>query len=167
MFMPKKKVGCVWVPEKAIFEMIAEAKRTNPLETGGILMGYWVAPSAEAVIVGQVGPGPRATHRRYSFEPDYEWQEAEIARIYRKSHRQHTYLGDWHTHPSGTSRLSWKDLRAMREIAQCRDARVVVPIMALLSGASSWSLHMWSGEMMKISKWFVLPRVRPLQTKVY
>ena len=44
--------------------MIAEARDWTPLETGGILMGYWSLTGSEVVITHTIGAGPAAIHRR-------------------------------------------------------------------------------------------------------
>jgi integrative and conjugative element protein (TIGR02256 family) len=167
MFMPSKAIGRVWIPNKVIDDMVIEAERVAPLETGGAFMGYWVVPNIEVVITKQIGPGPKAKHRRYSFEPDSEWQEAEIAKIYRESGYRHTYLGDWHTHPCGNPALSWKDLRVMRKIGLSKKARVAIPLMGIVAGGSPWLLNIWSGNTIKNKAWSFIPKTEVLEIQVY
>jgi integrative and conjugative element protein (TIGR02256 family) len=71
-------------------------------------MGYWVEPCIELRITKMIGPGLNAFHGATSFYPDYDWQEEQIAEIYRTTGRVETYLGDWHFHPFGSDRLSCK-----------------------------------------------------------
>lgn len=107
-------------------------------------MGYWVVPDSELVITHAIGPGPSAAHYKKSFVPDSGYQEAEIARIYTESNRFSTYLGDWHTHPSGSSYLSYRDKRTLKEIASFRDARCPIPVMAVLGGGEDdWVMRVW------------------------
>lgn len=124
--------------------MAAEANRVFPFETGGVLMGYWVDPGGEVVITHATGPGPRAVHGLYSFNPDADYQEEEIARHYEASGRLHSYLGDWHTHPRESAYLSRRDRRTLRKIATCPEARAPIPIMAVLgAGKPEWLLGIW------------------------
>src|SRR5262245_43580637 len=88
-----------WIPEKMFEAMTIEADRTFPDETGGVLLGYWAKPYSEVVVTQLIGPGPRAIHKRNRFIPDSDYQEEEIARLYKESGHLHVYLGDWHTHP--------------------------------------------------------------------
>ena len=123
--------------------MAREAGRSRPLETGGVLMGYWT-DSNTAVISTVVGPGPKARHERHAFWPDTTYQDAEIERIYEDSGQQHSYLGDWHTHPNGSVRTSQKDRKTLLSIALSEEARAPEPLMAILGGAGNeWDLAIW------------------------
>src|SRR2546425_707963 len=102
MQLPKRSIGTAWLSEATYEKMLAEAERTLPNETGGVLIGYWAVPFREVVLTAVVGPGPQALHDTDIFIPDPEYQEAEIARCYEESGRLHTYLGDWHTHPDSS-----------------------------------------------------------------
>src|SRR3989442_1461190 len=101
MRRPPKQLGLAWIAKTVLQTMVVEARRRAPNETGGVLLGYWADAGRQVVITDAVGPGPQAAHRRTSFEPDHEFQEAEIRRLYRGSGRRLAYLGDWHTHPRG------------------------------------------------------------------
>ena len=126
--------------------MVIEAVRAFPGETGGILLGYWAVPDREVVITTKIGPGPKALHEPRRFVPDADYQEAELARRYALDRARFTYLGDWHSHPLGTRRLSRLDRRTLRQIASYADARAPNPLMAILTpGAESmtWEIAVW------------------------
>jgi integrative and conjugative element protein (TIGR02256 family) len=133
-----------WLLTAVAHAMCDEAARTFPLETGGVLMGYWAVEYSELVITHATGPGPKAIHGAHSFIPDYEYQEAEIARLYEESGRASTYLGDWHSHPLEGVYLSSRDKRTLRRIAKHAAARAPVPVMAVIGGgAKKWFLGVW------------------------
>ena len=107
-------------------------------------MGYWAVAYSEVIVTHAVGPGPLALHYRKSFLPDATYQENEIARIYEDSNRISTYLGDWHTHPQGSSFLSYRDKRTLRRIAVHSEARCQVPLMVVLGGGDDdWFMRIW------------------------
>lgn len=133
----------LWLGAPAWHALISEADDKAPLETGGVLLGYFGAAASEAVVTEIVGPGPNADHRRMGFTPDAEYQEREIARRYAKSGRISTYLGDWHTHPMGAGALSLRDADTLRRIARCRSARVPLPLMLIAHGDSEWRATVW------------------------
>ena len=116
----------------------------HPKETGGVLMGYQAG--GDIVVTTVIGPGPNAVHGGYSFVPDYEFQEIEIARVYKDSGRISVYLGDWHTHPDGLDRLSEPDRRTLKAISNYRDARIEKPVMAVLWGTGAWNIAAWQGR---------------------
>lgn len=147
--------------------MLAEAERMSPLETGGVLVGYWTKPCDEAVVTHVTGPGPRAVHARHGFLPDDEFQEGEIARAYRESGRLHTYLGDWHTHPGADAYLSGRDKRTLRKVAVYPGARASIPLMAVFGGGPEWTLKVWRYEPARFECFGLRVKIRPLQIQVY
>ena len=140
-----KQLRTAWISKTVYDQMITEADRVSPNETGGVLVGYWVAPFQELVVTAVIGPGPRATHEKDRFIPEPEYQETQVARHYENSGRLHTYLGDWHTHPHSSSRLSRLDRKTLRVIARHPEARAPVPIMGIVAGGTPWTLKLWCG----------------------
>ena len=130
------------VLNSVVARILEEAKRKYPLETGGILMGYW-SSYTECFITEMIGPGPMARHGRAKFEPDYGFQEKEVASVYELSGRCYAYLGDWHTHPDGGDKLSVKDRATLEQIANSHAARCANPLMLLAAGKSEWHLRLW------------------------
>lgn len=132
------------MPHHLAREITLQASEAVPNETGGILTGYWTADGT-CVVVGVVGPGPEAIHRRTSFTPDPLYHEEEIARIYESSARMHTYLGDWHSHPSAAAYLSRRDLRTIRRISVCANARAPNALMLVIGSGrmEQWELRAW------------------------
>ena len=124
--------------------MEEEAKSALPLETGGVLLGYWSEDRSEAVIADTTGPGLNAVHSKTEFIPDDEYQDRMIDDIYMRSGRQYTYLGDWHTHPFGDEALSYKDRRTLQRIATLDGTGGPAPLMAVLAcNQQRWRLAIW------------------------
>lgn len=130
------------VPESILSLMVLEANDRFPLETGGILLGRWVE-AKRATITQMIGPGPRAKHCRASFEPDYEFQEAEIAKAHASADLGCEYLGDWHSHPRGPLSPSSTDMRVLHKIASYPAARCKDPTMCIISGGPYWAASAW------------------------
>lgn len=162
-----RSLGTAWVADATIEAMIAEAERAYPLETGGVLVGYWTSRFDQVVITNATGPGPRARHLRDSFVPDADYHEREIARYYEQSGQLHTYLGDWHTHPDRTATLSRRDHRTLGTIAACPSARAPAPIMAILRGGTGWSLHVWRLATCHIGSRRISSRLVQLEPRIF
>jgi integrative and conjugative element protein (TIGR02256 family) len=126
----------VWFGSEVPARMRIEAERRFPRETGGILVGFADETTAEIMVTAVVGPGPSARHGRWTFLPDHRYHEREVARLYNESGRIWTYLGDWHSHPTGSLALSLTDRRTLGRIARSKDARVARPIMIVIAGGS-------------------------------
>jgi integrative and conjugative element protein (TIGR02256 family) len=133
----------VWLANTAATELLAEASRKSPLETGGVLLGYQAEGDATVVTI-VVGPGPNARHSKAAYCPDHEYQEQEIAKIYAASGRRTTYVGDWHSHPGGALYLSRTDVRTVRTISRHENARLAKPIMIVAAnGRPEWDIGAW------------------------
>lgn len=137
------ELALAWLARSAAEFMLEEARRTFPDETGGVLLGYWVKPRYEVVVVRAVGPGPGALHSPYGYTPDHVYHEVEVAAEYMASDRKHAYLGDWHSHPRSAAYLSPKDLRTLRRIAKAPEARAPNPVMLVMSGSEEWGVAGW------------------------
>lgn len=158
--------GIAWLSATAWSGIAKEVAVRFPRETGGVLLGYWVhepppqkpgGPVAsitgpEVVITNFLGPGPLAIHGLDSFVPDHAFQDREIAKVYEKSSRQVTYLGDWHSHPRGTAALSWKDRRTLRRIAHSDTARAPIPLMFVVAAEKLTESVLWYTDRRSISR---------------
>jgi integrative and conjugative element protein (TIGR02256 family) len=162
--MSKLTETIAWVHRRVSEQLVNEAERGFPFETGGVLMGYWAKEYIEVVITHVIGPGPDAKHSTSGFVPDYSFQEAEIERVYEESNRLSTYLGDWHTHPLASCWPSFNDKRTLHRIALFPDARCAVPLMLILGGGKdrNWLLQIWKYR----SSVFPAPRNRRHRKRV-
>jgi integrative and conjugative element protein (TIGR02256 family) len=139
----QKQIGTAWIYKNALAFMVQEFRRSLPNETGGVMVGYWLANSEGAVITHVVGPGPCARHGKMSFIPDGAYHDSEVARLYEESGRLHTYLGDWHSHPNSSTNLSPTDRRTLLKIANHAEARLPTPLMAIIAGSAPLILQIW------------------------
>lgn len=138
--------GSCWIGERALGDLLIEARAWPRRETGGALLGW--REGEDAVVARVLGPGPLARHGYRSFEPDGEWQQREGERLYRESGRRVAYLGDWHTHPLGSPKPSPQDLKTVAAIAADDAFRAPEPLYAIAAkpwyrgGAGRWQLRM-------------------------
>lgn len=123
----------LWLSEEMASSMKMLAADKFPLETGGMLLGY-TADNQEVVLTHLIGPGPNARHNRYSFEPDADYQQLQLERLYHTYEGQFSYLGDWNTHPSGVAVLNTTDKQTLEKIAKTPSSQNNHPIMAILAG---------------------------------
>jgi integrative and conjugative element protein (TIGR02256 family) len=130
----------IWMTRDHLFQILDYSNITFPKETGGIFMGY--RQENQLVITNVIGAGPKAVHEHNSFNPDNEYHETEMARIYKESNQINTYIGDWHTHPNSGSYLSSRDKKTIINISQNRECRLKQPIMMIL-GTFPFELKVW------------------------
>src|SRR5437868_5474554 len=111
MYSLRQGRGICWIGRGAFDFILRTASSQHPAETGGVLLGY--ASGDDVVVMEAIGPGPAAVHGKTSFRPDCDYHEREIARAYSSSEGVMTYLGDWHSHPSGPLDLSAQDRKTL------------------------------------------------------
>lgn len=133
----------IWLASVVRDAMARDAQEASPLESGGVLIGYWSQSREDAVITDIVGGGPRALRTKYSFLPDQAFQESEIARKYVASGRVATYLGDWHSHPMGLTEPSRLDRRTLKRIVRGHEARLSCALMVIVAGGPDWNIRVW------------------------
>lgn len=133
----------VWLANTVYRTMCEEGAALHPLESGGIILGWRAGNDIVAIDVR--GPGPQALHGRYGFLPDHQWQVAEIHRLFEETGGDVDYLGDWHSHPDGTSVMSSEDHATLRRISR----RVHEPLMLIIADDTSqegWTMGCWKGH---------------------
>lgn len=131
----------LWLERRQVKKILKEILAHFPNETGGLLAGY-IGHNDEKVVTKITIAGPRAKHHPYSYIPDYKFDERQIAKIYRKSKRSETYLGDWHSHPGANSYLSGTDKGTLERIARFEKARIETPVMLIL-GTIPFETRAW------------------------
>ena len=134
-----------WLHRDAAAEMLHQADDAAPLETGGMLLGY--GSRNNAVITSIIGAGPEAAHESHRFEPDWNWQTERLAAAYEAAGRRVTYLGDWHTHPGGSTTISKTDRGTAVTIARHPPARCPRPVIAVVAGGDPWQFAFYQLSM--------------------
>lgn len=135
------KMNKVWISRSYLSAIISEIEDYAPLETGGAFFGY-IAENKDIVITDLIHAGPKAKRSRYSFLPDQEFQINEMAHLFEQSHCKTTYLGDWHSHPTTSPALSWKDERTLLKIALSDEAQCKKPLMMVIGSLpEKWNIN--------------------------
>ena len=133
--LAQRKGRGLFVSTDVLTTMQSAADHAYPNETGGLLMGFVQAKTIH--VAHSIGAGPDALLRRDSFTPDRDWQYDEIDRLFSDTSGAIRYLGDWHSHPSGSTSLSALDRSLLRDIATTPAAQCETPLMAVLAGGGN------------------------------
>lgn len=116
------------IDEGLLLDIKDKALSAYPNETGGILVGR-ILSSKEATILAIVTPTSiHATPT--SFDRDLSgtenlWQEFSKEGL--------EYIGEWHSHPNGTSDFSNTDKKAMEEVVNDDHVALKTPIMLIVA----------------------------------
>jgi integrative and conjugative element protein (TIGR02256 family) len=113
---------------------VETARADGAVETGGILLGsYDLSRRTLFITVALLSPTDSKTDRSY-FDRGVRGVRHSIGEAERVSRRHVTYLGEWHTHPSGAnSNPSNQDLDLLTWIAQRRQP-FLMPGVLLICG---------------------------------
>ena len=103
-------------------------------ETGGILVGKWIALDT-VLVLGATDAGQQADHQQYTFAVDVDHANAKLDE-YRALYPGADYIGEWHKHPPTLDRPSGGDLQTVRR--QMTDPsypdRMINPISVVRNG---------------------------------
>jgi integrative and conjugative element protein (TIGR02256 family) len=157
-----------WISSVTLGLLTSEADQSYPLETGGVLIGYW-ANENTAVVTAGMGPGPASVHGRYSYRHDHVWEASQIALHYERSGRAEVYIGDRHTHPDASSgNLSFVDRYSIRRVIKAREARLSHPLMTVLFGKpANWQIATWGGQFKSAWPWGQRLQVNPIDLQEF
>jgi len=137
----------VWISQGLMDAIIVEIESYAPLETGGSFFGYY-AENDDIVITQLIDAGPKAKHKKFSFEPDQDFQLSEMEKIYFENDGLLSYLGDWHSHPVSSSFLSRRDEKTLLNIALSESAKCNKPLMIVFGALPT----KWTANVVRFSE---------------
>jgi integrative and conjugative element protein (TIGR02256 family) len=155
----------VWCAQAALESFWTLAAEHSPLETGGCLAGYYATGTDDVVVTHVIGPGPAAIHKRTEFVADRAFHDEVLVVLWETSQGRTRYVGDWHTHPSGSSQLSSMDKAFMEHAAKSKEAFLKYSLVAIVYGELT-AVRFWSYGRSRRLLGF-LPRVRALEIIPY
>lgn len=107
----------VRIPRDLCDIMIQQTIEKAPNETGGILIGHINVKHKTVYITRQIPPPEDSKGMPYAFKMGVKNVSKNIKEIMKKTRGQITYLGEWHSHPTGSSRLSTTDQNARKQLS--------------------------------------------------
>ncbi len=118
------------VSEETLSKIANKGKKFFPNEIGGFLIGYYSLDLKTLYITDFLLP-KNYKNNSYLFERSVEGIITVFKKIFKN--KKHYYVGEWHTHPNGSSMYSNTDLKAMIKIAKDDNVVVENPILLILS----------------------------------
>jgi len=102
-------------------QLIDELNKNKPNETGGIFIGKIDRVNKIIYVTGIVPAPPDSKKSPYIFTRGTEGLTKLVKEIREKTGEMLEYVGEWHTHPTGSARLSGTDQYAIGEIRKVLD----------------------------------------------
>ncbi len=129
-----------WVSGQVAAEIAHEAGEHEPLEAGGMLLGYWSGD--DVVVTSCIASGPRTKRGTTWLVPDQEWQMARLGEVYEASGRLTTYLGLAYP-PRWCALSKLRDRRTLRAVRRSKDARTPRPLMMIVGPRAEDAPFLW------------------------
>jgi [CysO sulfur-carrier protein]-S-L-cysteine hydrolase len=101
-----------------------------PNEFGGFLIGNYAADFKTVFIIDFLLP-KKYSGSSFGFERSVEGLEKKFNEIFDR--KKQYFVGEWHTHPDGSTMYSQTDLNAMIKTAECETVQIKNPILLILS----------------------------------
>ena len=102
-------------------QLIAELNKNKPNETGGIFIGK-IDKINHVIYVTSIIPAPPDSKKSpYIFTRGTEGLTKAVMQIRETTGEMLEYVGEWHTHPTGSAKLSPTDQHAIAEIRKVLD----------------------------------------------
>ncbi len=130
-FFNRHKNVKVVFPDYLLQEIGVYGTKSYPKEFGGILIGHYTENFKTLHIRDTILP-KKYKGERHSFERSITGLIEHLKKIYRSNPIQY-YVGEWHTHPDGSTHYSNTDLNSMIEIADCATVNIKNPVLLILS----------------------------------
>jgi integrative and conjugative element protein (TIGR02256 family) len=119
------------LPGQIIDEMLEHCGRSFPMETGGILVGYYSDDSRFAHVTNLVPAPGDSVASRFSFQRGVRGVQQFLNRMWL---RKRYYLGEWHFHPGGSASPSGTDAGEMKSISFGGSYHCPEPVLLILGG---------------------------------
>lgn len=118
-----------------------------PNEFGGFLLGKYSDDLSTLIITRFLLPKKHLSHPM-SFERSTDG----LHKLLQKSFvsKQEYYVGEWHTHPNGSTRYSSTDFNTMKTIAEYKTVNIKNPVLLILSirknGCDDFTFYCYENE---------------------
>lgn len=129
-----KSVG-VTIADELLEKISGYGVKAFPKEFGGFLMGYYSDDFKMLTITDSILP-KLYTGTPSVFVRSIQGVEKMFEAFYVKKPSQY-YVGEWHTHPNGSTQYSQTDLQAMIAIGKEDMIRIKNPVLLILSVGKS------------------------------
>ncbi len=140
----KKRCTSLEIDDNILSNLVQLGLDHHPKECGGFLMGCYSDDFRTLEIKTHIFP------KVYFSTPiSFDRSAKGVEKIFRQLYTEegYYYIGEWHTHPNGSSQHSPLDLDSMIKIATSDSVRILNPILLILnmdkSGLRDFSCYLY------------------------
>lgn len=124
----------MFINRGALQAAVREADDSPERETGGVLVGRFHVTDGAPILYKCLLPPQDSESERAEFVRGAAGLRELLADEFARGYQ---YLGEWHTHPNGPPRASWRDRLTMSRIAFSRRYQMADPVLLILAGSPS------------------------------
>ncbi len=135
-FWSESRTLGVRIGSDTLTRILESCHRSDPEETGGILVGYYTETLDCAVVTDTSERPPDSRSGRTWFLRGTIGLQRWLDGLWRRNKRRY-YLGEWHYHPEGEPEPSPTDKRQMGKIAGSASYRCPESVLLLVGGSAS------------------------------
>lgn len=130
---------CVCFSKKIKQKLIELCSRSNPKETGGILIGKYSKDQSTAIITTIVPAPKNSISKHFSF---LRGTKGLLKILDRSWDKGQYYLGEWHYHPNAQPNPSNQDIFQMIQLSKSEGLHCPEPILLILGGnKDKWMIN--------------------------
>jgi proteasome lid subunit RPN8/RPN11 len=118
------------IDEKLLDRIGQIALKHYPNEFGGFLIGHY-STDFKLVEIKDVLLPKKYKGTPTLFERSTDNMEEAFAKLFIE--KQQYYIGEWHSHPDGSTMYSNIDLNAMRKTVECETVHIKNPLLLIIS----------------------------------
>jgi len=129
-YILKDKNLTIQIENTIIEEMLISARKHYPNEFGGLLIGFYTNENNDLVITDILAPKSFKASPLY-FERETKDLQEELKCFYHYDPSKY-YVGEWHSHPNAGTRPSGEDIKAMKQISDCKEVSINKPVLCII-----------------------------------
>jgi len=129
-FVNKNNGLPLFIEEDLLIELGQIGIKHFPNEFGGFLIGQYSDDLSAVIVNNYILP---STYKGFPFS--FVWYIDGLVKTFKKifQEQKQYYIGEWHTHPNGSTSYSQTDLNAMIKTVECETVQIKNPILLILS----------------------------------
>ncbi|MDR7855520.1 Mov34/MPN/PAD-1 family protein [Tissierella sp.] len=138
-FQDKNQLYSINLNKIAYEKMLKYCTKSNPYETGGILLGNYSADQSTANILQATPPPKNSKHLKCNFCRGTDGLQKVLDSAWIQGQY---YIGEWHYHPNSLPIPSSTDINQMISLANDKKLMCPEPILIIIGERNlNWSVH--------------------------